>query len=461
MHRELTGLERLPPQNLDAERSVLACALMQPEVLDEIGDLGPDDFYSAEHAAVFRVMLDIHAEGKGFDLVRIGKALEAASAHNPGGWLVWLKELFQWEPTAANAGYYTRLVRDASTRRKVIHASTDLLRKAYEHDGDPSDLLSEAEERITALSMSRASKRVTPMRDVMASAMESIQSKLEGRNAGGMSTGFADLDKQVLLRPGELVIVAARPGMGKTALAANIAECLGVDDKRAVLFVTIEMPQADLAERMVCGRAELNVREMRGKNGATPAEHRRLIEASADIANSNISMLDSPGVKLIDIASTARYMRRRGGLDLIVVDYLQLIEPDNPRDPRQEQVSKISRRLKCLARELEVPVIVLAQLNREIEKQGTNRRPRLSHLRESGAIEQDADVVLFIHRDEYYATSDKEREPLRGKAEVLVAKQRKGPAGGVVPLTWQEGYTRFKNYADPSRWDKTEWTYAD
>jgi replicative DNA helicase len=259
--------------------------------------------------------------------------------------------------------------------------------------------------------------------------------------AGGIETGFTDFDAMTGgLHGSELIILAARPSMGKTALALNVAEHVSMIVQQPTLFVSLEMSSVELADRMLCSIAEVNGQRLR--NGTiSNDDRRRLVEKAADLSQAPLFVDDSPSRTITEIAAAARRLKRKSGLSLIVIDYLQLIEPDNAKDQRQEQVAKIARRLKGMARELKVPVLCLAQLNRQAEATKDNR-PRLSHLRESGAIEQDADVVMFIHREEYYATNDDERSQLAGQADLIVAKQRNGPTGD-VKLTWKKDFTRF------------------
>ena len=260
---------------------------------------------------------------------------------------------------------------------------------------------------------------------------------------GGVETGFTDLDALCGgLHNSELIILAARPSMGKTALAMNIAEHVAIRNKQPVLFVSLEMACLELADRLLCSSAGVNGHRLR--NGTISQEdRRRLVQKSSEISSSPLYIDDTPGRTLTEISAVARRLKRKHGLSIIVIDYLQLIEPDNPRDPRQEQVARIARRLKMMSRELEIPVLCLAQLNRQAEASRDNR-PRLNHLRESGAIEQDADVVMFVHREEYYQTNDEDRERVKGQAELIIAKQRNGPIGDIKVL-WQHDFTRFVN----------------
>jgi replicative DNA helicase len=309
-------------------------------------------------------------------------------------------------------------------------------------------LLGDAEQKIFAILDSRGTPTVPTIRDILHEAMDRIDARMKGEHtAGGVETGFVDLDLLTGgLHKSELAIVAARPGMGKTAFAMNIAENVAFHLRVPVLFVSLEMSAIELADRMLCSVARVDGHKLRnGRLSHTDRE--RLVEKAAEISQWPLFVDDSPSRTVSEIAAAARRVKRREGrlgLGLIVIDYLQLIEPDNSDDPRQEQVARIARRLKGLARETDVPVLCLAQLNRQAED-ARDHVPRLSHLRESGAIEQDADVVMFVHREEYYHRGE-EKEQYAGQAEIHVAKQRNGPQGE-IKLRWEKEFTRFQNVA--------------
>jgi replicative DNA helicase len=312
-------------------------------------------------------------------------------------------------------------------------------------------MLARAEERVFRILDTKGDTQVKAVREVLHESLARIDARMQRQHAyGGLETGFLDYDDLTGgLHGSELVILAARPSMGKTALALNIAEHVAIDERgpgKAVLLVSLEMSSLELGDRLLCSRARVNSHRLR--NGQLSAEDsRRLIQTAADVSRAPLFLDDSPSRNMTEIAATARRLKRQKSLDLIVVDYLQLIEPDNPRDPRQEQVARISRRLKGLARELNVPVLCLAQLNRQVEATRESR-PQLSHLRESGAIEQDADVVVFVHREEFYQTNKEDRDSVKGQAELMVRKQRNGPTGD-LKLTWLHEFTRFENWQQP------------
>ena len=441
-------LDRQPPRSLEAERAVLGSIFLLPEVCDDVAlVLKPEHFYDQAHQAIFFHMLALHDAGRRVDHALLLERLKGAKQYEQVGGAAYIAELAQAVPTAAHAQYYAQIVHDKAIVRSLIHASTDILREAYDEDGEAREALSRAEQRIFSILDSRGDNRVSDIREILHEAMERLDARMRGEHTqGGVDTGFTELDALLGgLHNSELLILAARPSMGKTAFAMNIAEYAALELKQPTLFISLEMSSIELADRLLCSVARVNGHRLR--NGTISNEdRRRLVECAGRISDSPLYVDDSPSRTVTEIAAAARRIRRRehGRLALVVVDYLQLIEPDNQRDPRQEQVARIARRLKGLARELEVPVLCLAQLNRQAEE-GKTHEPKQSHLRESGAIEQDADVVMFVHREEYYLSGD-EQQQQAGQAKILVRKQRNGPTGD-VHLHWRKEYTRFENPA--------------
>ena len=445
-------LDRQPPRSTEAERALIGSLLLLPEACDEVALLvRPDDFYDAAHRAIFGHMLALHEGGRQIDPMLLGQLLKDAGQYENVGGAAFLLELSQEVSTAAHAEYYARIVRDKAVLRSLIHASTDIIHDAYETGVDARTMLARAEERVFAILDSKGDTKVRAIREVLHESLARIDARMQHQHTyGGLETGFIDFDELTGgLHDSELVILAARPSMGKTALAINIAEHISIDGHGAgkpVLVVSLEMSSLELGDRLLCSRARVNSHRLR--NGQLSKEDSgRLIQTAADVSRAPLYIDDSPSRNMTEIAATARRLKRQEGLALIVIDYLQLIEPDNPRDPRQEQVARISRRLKGLARELSLPVLCLAQLNRQVEATRDNR-PQLSHLRESGAIEQDADVVAFIHREEFYQSNEEDRERVKGQADLLIRKQRNGPIGE-IKLTWLHEYTRFENFQQP------------
>jgi replicative DNA helicase len=438
-------LDRLPPQNLDAERGVLGSILLLPLVCDDVAMiLRPEDFYDDSNRKLYAHMRDMHDEGRRIDTTLLVERLKNRAEFEMIGGAAYLAEILQSVPTAANATYYAEIVKNKSTLRSLIHSSTEILRDAYDESVEPREMLNRAEQKIFSILDTRGAGELSNIRDILQEAMVRIDARMKHDHViGGIETGFRDFDTLTGgLHDSELIILAARPSMGKTALALNIAEHVALQMNTGTLFVSLEMSSVELADRMLCSLAEVNGQRLR--NGTISNEDRRkLVEKAAEMSQAPLFVDDTPSRTITEIAATARRLKRKGGLGLVVVDYLQLIEPDNGRDPRQEQVAKIARRLKGLARELKVPVLCLAQLNRQAEASRENK-PRLSHLRESGAIEQDADVVMFIHREEYYQTNDEDRSKVAGQAELIIAKQRNGPIGD-VKLSWIKDITRFRD----------------
>ncbi|MEI6240633.1 MAG: replicative DNA helicase [Planctomycetia bacterium] len=439
----LDGRDR--PANVDAERAVLGSILLKPDVCDDVAlVVRPEDFHDESHQILYRHLLDLHDGGKRVDATILHERLQSKGDLERVGGAPAIADILAAVPHAAHATHYAQIVRDKSMLRSLIDASTDILRDAYDSVDEPRELLSRAESKIFEILEHRSSAEAKPIDAILADVMVRMDARMKHEHAmGGVETGFTDLDSLCGgLHNSELIILAARPSMGKTAFAMNIAEHVAIAARHPVLFVSLEMACLELADRLLCSASQVNGHRLR--NGTISQEdRRRLVQKSAEISSAPLYIDDTPGRTLTEIAAVARRLKRRQGLSLVVIDYLQLIEPDNPRDPRQEQVARIARRLKMMSRELDIPVLCLAQLNRQAEVSRDNK-PRLNHLRESGAIEQDADVVMFVHREEYYQTTDEDRERVKGQAEIIIAKQRNGPIGD-IKLLWQHDFTRFVN----------------
>ena len=438
-------LDRQPPYDMEAERGVLGSILLKPEVCDEVTmELRASDFYDDANRTLYEHMLTMHDTGKKVDIMLLVDRLRSDNVFQDIGGAPYLALISKSVPNAAHAIYYARLVREKATYRSLINASTEILHDAYYETKDAREMLSQAEQRIFSILDDRSGGSIQPFEEVLHRAMDRLESRLNGENLdGSVETGFADFDQLTGgLHNSELIILAARPSMGKTALAMNIAESVAIDQQTSVLFVSLEMSSLELADRMLCSLSKVNGHRLR--NGTISAEDRaRLVEKAAEVSQAPLYVDDSPSRTMTEIAAAARrILRRDGRLGLSVIDSLQLIEPDNSKDPRQEQVARIARRLKGMARELEVPVLCLAQLNRQAED-SKDHRPRLSHLRESGAIEQDADVVMFVHREEYYHRGEEQNE-YAGQAELIISKQRNGPVGE-IRLVWLKEFTRFQD----------------
>lgn len=439
-------IDRTPPHSPEAERGVLGSMLLSPRVTDDVAmALRAHDFYSPAYRRVYETMIELHNGGKQIDLPLVIDRMKKFGDFEEIGGASLLFEIVDSVPTAANAVWYAEIIREKATTRDLIHASTETLRDAYGGAIESRELLAQAESRVFAVADRRGEDQATGITEILAGALSTLKNrKPGGEGFVGVPTGFADLDSRLGgLRPGNLIILAGRPSMGKSALVVNIVDNATTGYGKRALIVSLEMNRDEIAERMLSATARVGLKKLRDGN-LDASDIAKLIEAHDTIAaNAKLTIDDTPGRTVTEIAAQCRRAKRKGGLDLLVIDYLQLIEPDNPKDQRQEQVSKIARRLKGLAREMNIPVLCLSQLNRQTESAKDNR-PRLSHLRESGAIEQDADVVMFIHRDEYYATAPDERERLKGKAVIITEKMRQGETGE-DPLSWVPEYCQFRN----------------
>ncbi|MBO7206357.1 MAG: replicative DNA helicase [Kiritimatiellae bacterium] len=431
------------PRNDDAERAVIGAVLVRSELCDDVATvLRPSDFYVDAHRRIFARLVEMLAESKGADLILLVQRLRESGELKEVGGEAYLAELMESAQTTAHAVRYAEIVRDLSIKRRLIAASEKILHDAESGENEARELIARAEEKIFEVGERGVDGTTKTAAEILPLVYSALDARARGENLG-LSTGFSELDKILGgLRNAELIVVAARPSMGKTAFASNVADFVAVEQRKPVLFFSLEMTETELITRMVCGRGRVCSESLRSV--LVGSELSAFMSAGNEISAAPLVVSDAPSRTVAEIGAVARRTKRRDGLGLIVIDYLGLIEPDDPKAPRQEQVAKIARRLKGLARELNVPVLCLAQLNRQAETTKDNR-PRLSHLRESGAIEQDADVVLFVHREEYYISKDEaEEKGLRGVAEIIVAKHRNGPTG-TARLHWEGSYTQFSN----------------
>ena len=444
---------RQPPFNLEAEACVLGSLMLMPEKCDEVvGILRPEDFFDEAHSKLFEHMMEMHNSNQRIDLALLRARLIAANDYELVGGPANLAEIFVKVPNAAHAVYYANIVREKATLRQLITTCSEVLSDAYRPDQSSDTLLNQAEQRVFTIRESRQSSSLSTINEVLHEAMDRMEARSRGEGLEGtVETGFTDLDRITGgFHANELIILAARPSMGKTALAMNMVENVVMKSRKPALFISLEMAAIELIERLLCSVARVNGHRL--KAGTLPkSDNQRLIQVAGELSEVPLFIDDSPTRNVSEIAGAARrVVRRTGSLGLIVIDYLQLIQPDDPNDPRQEQVAKMARRLKGLARELKTPILCLSQLNRQAEDT-KDKRPKLSHLRESGAIEQDADVVMFVHRKDY-GLSPEEQEEVRGQAVLIVAKQRNGPTDD-VDLTWIRDFTRFEDRA-PARYEE-------
>jgi replicative DNA helicase len=432
----------LPPQNLDAERMLLGCVLRDNVVLHDLVRLiQTEHFYSDRHQKIFKAMLALTETGRPVDPVTLGEQLKQEGVLVEVGGAPAIVDLVQQTLTAANWRHYADVVYEKAVVRNLIRVSNDIARDAYEGTSSADDLLEQAERKIMDIASSRSTGETVDIGTALqlAFARLSDRQNRDGEWTLGVPSGFADLDQLTNgFQNSELIILAARPSMGKTSLAMNVVEHASVEHKCSCLFVSLEMSKLELAERLLCSRAQVNLQFLR-KGRLNKEDLARLIQAGDELGTAPIYIDDTPGQTMLRIAGTARRLKMQHGLKMVVIDYLQLIESEDRNTSRHEQISQISRRLKTLARDLEVPVIALSQLNRSAE-QREGHRPRMSDLRESGSIEQDADVVMLLHRDDAY-----ERNTNPNEADLIIAKQRNGPVGD-IKMTFLRELTRFTNY---------------
>ena len=430
--------DHLPPHNLEAERGVIAAAMLEPATLNETASVvSAGDFYREAHAVAWQAILGLYDRGQAVDAIGLADELARRGQYKAIGGDQALLEIVNSVPHAANALYHAQIVRQKATARQLIQACTDVIRDAYSNLHTAAELVASAEAKVFAISEAEATGATVDAGEVIADSFQAIDGRKEGRSTGLMS-GFGDLDYLTDgFKPGDLVILAARPSQGKTAMAMAIAQHVAEAAPGSVLFVSLEMSRGQLGERLLSSWANLGGDKLKRPWTMTDAERGRLGDAAAELRTLRLKIDDTPARTLSQIGANARRVKSRGGLSLVVVDYLGLIDGQRQKgENRQEEVARISRRLKSLARELAVPVLCLHQLNRQSETR-EDRRPRLADLRESGQIEQDADSVILIHRPEFYNPND---QP--GIAEVYVAKNRNGPTGQ-VRLAFVGHCTRF------------------
>jgi replicative DNA helicase len=436
--------EHVPPQNLTAEEGVLGSILLDNDVLHELmGFLTADDFYRDAHQIVFRAIRDLYDLGKAVDAITLADELTRRDQFQAVGGEEFLAQLINGVPHSVNAMYYAQIVRQKSVSRKVIESAAEILHDGFSNNYTSDELLEAAERKIFAIAEDRTKGDTHELRDVVIEAMDRIIARSESRHPiTGVGTGFFDLDDITGgFQPEQLIILAARPSMGKTAMALNVCDHAAVELKSPVLFVSLEMGRLELAERLICARSRVDGHKLRTGQNMGTREISLLSKGYDELRTAPLFIDDTPARNMLQITANARRLKMRSNLGMIMVDYIQLIDSEESRDSRQEQIAKISRRLKALARELKVPVVALSQLNRGVENR-EDRRPRMADLRESGAIEQDADLVLLLHRPDYYDPND---QP--GIAELIVAKNRNG-ATGSVKLTFLKNHTRFENLAN-------------
>jgi replicative DNA helicase len=432
-------LDRVPPQNNEAEQSVLGAVFLSKEALiTAIEILRPEDFYKTAHQRIFKTMLDLYERGEPVDLVTVTAELQDHKLLDEVGGVTYLTEIASSVPTAANIEYYARIVEEKSLLRRLIRTATKIANDGYTREDDVSEIIADAEKYILEIAQNRNSGGFTPIRDVLLETYERIEFLSQRRgDVTGIPSGYPDLDKMTSgFQRSDLIILAARPSVGKTAFALNVAQNVAARAGETVAIFSLEMAASQLVQRMICAEGNLDASKMR-TGWLEEDDWQKLTMAIGTLAKAPIYIDDTPGITVQDIRAKCRRLQAEKGLGLILIDYLQLIQGRGRGENRQQEVSEISRTLKGIARELNVPVIALSQLSRSVE-QRQDKRPMMSDIRESGSIEQDADIVAFLYRDDYY---DKETEN-KNVIEVIIAKQRNGPTG-TVELAFLKEYNKF------------------
>jgi replicative DNA helicase len=456
-------LNRTPPSDAKAEMSVLGSILLDPHRIDEVSDMArAEDFYDETHRITYEEMLCLHDKGKKVDAVLLRNALKKHELFKRANTNLdaYLLEVAESVPHAASAVYYAEIVSDKSALRRLIGASEDTMVAAYTSRDPVSEQIALAESRVFTIQEDRIGGEAIDLRTAMAESFAELASRERGKKPG-VPTGYEDLDRITGGLPkGGLVILAARTSMGKTAFAMNLAMNVAKRDE-GVLFVSLEMNWTELLYRVWSRESQVSLSRIRD-NMISDRERDHMVEAQGRLCDKPLHVFDRPMLGMSAIAAQARRLKRRKNLRLVVIDYLQLIQPEDRRDNREQQVAKASRRAKCLAGELEVPVLMLSQLNREVEKTPNgDTTPKLSHLRESGAIEQDADIVMFVHNPEYYKPAG-ERVRTNGaeRTGLIIAKQRNGETG-MIPLDWIGHFQTFVDVEDPQAKKDQQKSFAE
>jgi replicative DNA helicase len=440
---EETLLKRVAPNNLEAEESVVGAMLMDRSAIEMAAEIvNPEDFYNRQLGTLFETMIELSREGSAVDVVTLQNRLREKNVPPQVSSAEFLAGLVDAVPTSANVKHYAKIVADKSTLRKLIHVSEETINTCYTNAEDMEGILNDVEKDVFKITQKRSVGEFVPIDTIVMNALDRIEmaSRMKG-NVTGLSTGFLDLDyKTAGFQPSDLILIAARPSMGKTAFVLNIAQQMAFHANKYVAIFSLEMSKEQLVNRLLAMESHVDSQHIRTGN-MSDMDWENIIESAGLIGGSNLIIDDTPGISIQELRSKCRKYKMEMGLDIIMIDYLQLMTGGTGKssESRQQEISEISRSLKGLARELNVPVVALSQLSRAVE-QRPDHRPMLSDLRESGAIEQDADMVMFIYRDDYY-NKDTDR---KGIAEIIIAKQRNGPIG-TVDLVWLPEFTKFAN----------------
>lgn len=443
------AFDRKPPYSMEAELSVLGGMLIDPESIAKVIEILDDTmFYREGHRRLFRTMLRLWERGEVLDTVTLSEDLKNTGDYETVGGAAYLAQLLDAVPTAANIEYHARIVREKGVLRRLIEAATSIIQETYENQGEIEELLDHAEQKIFQIAQTHDRKGFVWIKEILWPTFEKIEAlQNNSSSVTGVPTGFGDLDEITAgFQPGELIIVAARPSMGKTAFILNITQHAAISARKAVAFFSLEMGKESLVQRILCAEGRVDAGRLR-TGRLRDEEYARLATAAGYLNTAPIFIDDTPAISVIEMRAKARRLKAdRPDLEMIVVDYLQLMQGSARSENRQQEVSDISRGLKALAKELNVPVVALSQLSRAVESR-PDKRPMMSDLRESGAIEQDADVIMFLYRPEYYyGPVDKDGNSLEGRAEVIIGKQRNG-ATGKIDLMFLKEFTRFESFS--------------
>lgn len=442
----VSSLDRLPPQNIEAEQSVLGAIVLENEAIGTVIEhLAPDDFYKEAHKKIYLSMLDLYEKNEPIDLVTLTEQLSRKEQLEAVGGATYLSSIAAMVPTAANAKYHAKIVKEKSTVRKLITTATEIVSMGYDTEQDVNELLDLAESKIFNISENAVKQSYVHVKDVLKDTIELVDKLYNKKELiTGLPTGFTDLDEATTgFHPGDLVVIGARPGMGKTAFCLNIITHAGIVEKVPIAIFSLEMTKEQIVLRMICSEAEVDSKAVRS-GYHSKEDYRKLVNAAGRLADAPI-YIDDTFNTVLDIRAKSRRLKAEHGLGLIIIDYLQLMSGVGGFTAREQVISEISRSLKSLAKDLSVPIIVISQLNRSCEQRGEDKHPIIADLRESGAIEQDADTILFLYRDDYYKKPD---QPT-GVADLDIAKQRNGPTKR-IHLAFIDKYTRFRDLANQS-----------
>lgn len=437
-------VEKIPPHNTEAEKSVLGAAMLSKDALADVIDaVKPDDFYDNGHKEIFDVMVELFRNNVSVDMVTVCEELKKRKSLEMVGGRAYIATLSAEVPSTTNAAEYGKIVSEKASMRQLIKTAEDIREKGYEEKLDPSEILDYAEKGIFEIAQQRQGSDYAPIKEVLLENVAMIDKAIQTQGqVVGLSTGFKRLDELTSgLQRSDLVIIAARPAMGKTAFVLNLAQNAAIKSRATVLLFSLEMSKEQLGQRLLSMESRVEMQKLKTGN-IQRNDWDRINMALDSLSKTNIHIDDTPGISVLEMKNKCRRLKADKGLDLVVIDYLQLMRADGKADSRQQEISTLSRYLKLLAREMDCPVIVLSQLSRAPE-QRPNHRPVLSDLRESGSIEQDADMVMFLYRDDYYNKEDSEKP---GVCEVNLAKHRSGPTEQ-FDLTWVERYTKFSDKA--------------